>query len=152
MLEEQDIHADHDGYHREHVKHDGCRSSHRFVLLRAAERGNKGVCAMTRIVVGRSRPPGPASPEPGLTMQPAPLSDRTLAEANQAGEWTPPGAQNRGVTVWTALGSPGGPPGLEVYSGAPMQVNRSPCMFAWPSRPGMSPSTNVIPDAAAPRA
>src|SRR6516164_4274300 len=31
--EEQDVHADHDGYQREHVKHDGCLSSHRFVLL-----------------------------------------------------------------------------------------------------------------------
>jgi len=35
--EEQDVHADHDGYQYEHVKHDGCRSSHRFVLLGAAE-------------------------------------------------------------------------------------------------------------------
>jgi hypothetical protein len=60
MPEEQDIHADHDGYQREHVKHDGCRSSHRFVLLCAAERGKNGV-----------RVP----PEPGLTTQPAPLSD-----------------------------------------------------------------------------
>src|SRR5262249_45778408 len=31
--EEQDVHADHDRYQREHVKHDGCLSSHRFVLL-----------------------------------------------------------------------------------------------------------------------
>jgi len=35
--EEQDVHADHDGYQREHVKHDGCLSSHRFVLLCATE-------------------------------------------------------------------------------------------------------------------
>jgi hypothetical protein len=33
--EEQDVHADHDAYHREHVKHHDCLSSHRFVLLRA---------------------------------------------------------------------------------------------------------------------
>jgi hypothetical protein len=26
--EKQDIHADHDGYQREHVKHNGCLSSH----------------------------------------------------------------------------------------------------------------------------
>jgi hypothetical protein len=38
--EEQDVHADHDGYHREHVKHDGCPASHgrptshRFILVR----------------------------------------------------------------------------------------------------------------------
>jgi len=31
--EEQDVHADHDGYHREHVKHDGGLSSHRSFLL-----------------------------------------------------------------------------------------------------------------------
>src|SRR6266446_3454846 len=36
--EEQDVHADHDGYQREHVKHDGCLSSHRFLLLGATER------------------------------------------------------------------------------------------------------------------
>src|SRR6516162_9712489 len=35
MPEEQDIHDDHNGYHREHVKHDSCLSSHRFVLLGA---------------------------------------------------------------------------------------------------------------------
>jgi hypothetical protein len=35
--EEQDVHADHDGYQREHVKHDGCLSSHPSFLLRAAE-------------------------------------------------------------------------------------------------------------------
>jgi hypothetical protein len=35
--EEQDVHADHDGYQRKHVKRDGCLSSHRFVLLSAAE-------------------------------------------------------------------------------------------------------------------
>jgi hypothetical protein len=34
--EEQDVHDDHDGYHREHVKDDGCRSSHAFLLLRTA--------------------------------------------------------------------------------------------------------------------
>ncbi len=40
--EEQDVHADHDGYHREHVKHDGCLSSHRLVLLRARQRSKGG--------------------------------------------------------------------------------------------------------------
>jgi hypothetical protein len=35
--EEQDVHANHDGYQREHVKRDDCRSSHRFVLLCATE-------------------------------------------------------------------------------------------------------------------
>ena len=35
--EEQDVHADHDGYQREHVKHYGCLSSHRSCLLCATE-------------------------------------------------------------------------------------------------------------------
>jgi len=39
--EEQDVHADHDGHHREHVKHVGCLSSHRFLLLRATERSKR---------------------------------------------------------------------------------------------------------------
>jgi hypothetical protein len=40
--EEQDVHADHDGYQREHVKHDGYPSSHRFVLLCATKRSKSG--------------------------------------------------------------------------------------------------------------
>ena len=40
--EEQDVHADHDGYQREHIKHDGCLSSHRLVLLRVPQRGKSG--------------------------------------------------------------------------------------------------------------
>jgi len=40
--EEQDVHADHDGYQREHVEHDGCLSSHRFVLLGATEWSKNG--------------------------------------------------------------------------------------------------------------
>jgi len=35
--EEQDVHADHDAYQREHVKHDGNLSAHLAFLLRAAE-------------------------------------------------------------------------------------------------------------------
>ena len=31
--EEQDVHADHDGYHREHVKRGGYPVSHRFILV-----------------------------------------------------------------------------------------------------------------------
>src|SRR5664279_3274291 len=33
MPEEQDVHADHDGYQREHVEHDACVPSHRSILL-----------------------------------------------------------------------------------------------------------------------
>jgi hypothetical protein len=33
MPEEQDVHADHDGYQREHIKHDACLPSHRSILL-----------------------------------------------------------------------------------------------------------------------
>ena len=40
--EEQDVHADHDGYQGEHVKHDGCLSSHSFVLLCATEWSKNG--------------------------------------------------------------------------------------------------------------
>jgi hypothetical protein len=42
MPEEQDVHANHDGYHHEHVKHADCPSSHRFVLLCATEWGKSG--------------------------------------------------------------------------------------------------------------
>src|SRR6516164_8161366 len=35
--EEQEVHADHDDYQREHVKHDGYLISHPSFLLRAAE-------------------------------------------------------------------------------------------------------------------
>src|SRR5215510_3700722 len=43
--EEQDVHADHDGYQREHVKHDRCLSSHPSFLLRAAEIGS--ICPLS---------------------------------------------------------------------------------------------------------
>jgi hypothetical protein len=33
MPEEQDVHADHNGYQREHVKHNACLPSHRSTLL-----------------------------------------------------------------------------------------------------------------------
>jgi len=36
--EEQDVHADHDGHHREHVDYDGCLSSHPSHLIRATKR------------------------------------------------------------------------------------------------------------------
>ena len=41
--EKKDIHADHDAYHREHVKHDDYLSSHRSVLQRAPEAGKSGL-------------------------------------------------------------------------------------------------------------
>lgn len=40
--EEQDIHAEHDGYQREHVKYDGCLSCHPSFLVRATERSQSG--------------------------------------------------------------------------------------------------------------
>src|SRR5262249_57428524 len=43
--EEQDVHADHDGYQREQVKHDRCLSSHPSFLLRAAEIGS--ICPLS---------------------------------------------------------------------------------------------------------
>jgi hypothetical protein len=39
MPEEQDVRADHHGYHREHVEDGRNFTSHRFVLLRATTRG-----------------------------------------------------------------------------------------------------------------
>ena len=46
--EEQDVHADHDGYQREHVKHDGGRF-HRFVLVSATVWSENGTgCAEDR--------------------------------------------------------------------------------------------------------
>src|SRR6516225_10910741 len=41
--EEQDVHADHNGYQREHVKYHGRLSSHPSFLLRAAEWSELGV-------------------------------------------------------------------------------------------------------------
>ena len=38
MPEEQNIHADHHGYQREHVKHDDCMSSHASSLFRPPRR------------------------------------------------------------------------------------------------------------------
>ena len=40
--EEQDVHADHDAYQREHVKHDGNLSAHLSFLLRATEWSQSG--------------------------------------------------------------------------------------------------------------
>ena len=42
VLEEQDVHTDHDAYHREHVKYGDCLSSHRFVLLCAMKWSKSG--------------------------------------------------------------------------------------------------------------
>src|SRR5881227_3930589 len=39
--EEQDVHADHDGYQREHVKHDGYWSSHRSFLTTMCDRAEQ---------------------------------------------------------------------------------------------------------------
>ena len=48
--EEQDVHADHDGHHREHVKRDGCPVSHRFIV----------VCTMSgRLAFSHQRSPTP---------------------------------------------------------------------------------------------
>jgi hypothetical protein len=58
--EEQDVHTDHDGYQREHVKHDGCLSSHPSFLLRAAEsatvRGPRGWSVIAGQFVGQRLP------------------------------------------------------------------------------------------------
>ena len=40
--EEQDVHADHDDYQGDQLKHEGCVSSHRFVLVCAPDWGKSG--------------------------------------------------------------------------------------------------------------
>lgn len=42
VSKEQDVHADHDGDQREHVKHDGCLSSHSTILLRGVAAAGAG--------------------------------------------------------------------------------------------------------------
>ena len=56
--EEQDVHADHYAYHREHVKYGGCLSSHCFVLLCATKRSKNGVCVWCAYTA--TSLPGPA--------------------------------------------------------------------------------------------
>jgi hypothetical protein len=43
VFEEEDVHADHDGCHNEHVKRDGCLFSHCFVLQCAPQRSKSGI-------------------------------------------------------------------------------------------------------------
>jgi len=69
VLEEQDVHADHDGYQHEHAKRDGCLSSHLPFLLPATEWSKSGAGSTTLRFSGGARAgPGlPAdSPAPGL--------------------------------------------------------------------------------------
>jgi hypothetical protein len=49
--QEEDVHADHDAYHGEHVKHDGGLSSHCFVLVCAAELGERGTRQLVELLV-----------------------------------------------------------------------------------------------------
>jgi hypothetical protein len=55
--EEQDVNADHDGYQRDHVQHDGRLPPHRFVLLCATEWSKSG--AGLRSSAQRRRGHGP---------------------------------------------------------------------------------------------
>src|SRR5215475_5984539 len=52
--EEQDVHADNDGYQREHVKHDDCLSSHPAFLVRAAERSQHHAWIADEVFQGMS--------------------------------------------------------------------------------------------------
>ena len=70
--EEQDVRADHDGYQRDHVKHDDCASSHYFVLLCATEwsKSGAGCAADPRAVYPQRRqgqPPAGPGAWPGAT-------------------------------------------------------------------------------------
>jgi hypothetical protein len=42
VSEGKDVHADHEGYHREHIKYDADLSSHRLFLLCATQWGKSG--------------------------------------------------------------------------------------------------------------
>jgi hypothetical protein len=52
--EEQDVHADNDGYQRERVKHDGCLSSHPAFLVLAAEQSQRDVWRQSRSRISAS--------------------------------------------------------------------------------------------------
>src|SRR5262249_3895131 len=52
--EEQDVHADNDGYQREHVKHDDCLSSHPAFLVRAAEWNQRHAWIANEVFLGMS--------------------------------------------------------------------------------------------------
>ena len=58
VLEEQDVHADHDSYQCEHVKHDGCLFSHSSLLLRPANRRDEEAttCRQRLLSAERLRP------------------------------------------------------------------------------------------------
>jgi hypothetical protein len=63
--EEQDVHADHDGYQCQHVKHGDCPFSHPSLLLRAALLVN-----LTGLSVGPSRSSGPPACRQSTPMPP----------------------------------------------------------------------------------
>ena len=57
--EEQDVHADHDGYHREHVKRGGYPVSHRFILVSTRPAGlSVQTAPHTSTVLSRGRGAG----------------------------------------------------------------------------------------------
>jgi hypothetical protein len=64
--EEQEVYADHDGYQHEHVKHGGCLSSHRFLLLGAANPSKSGAGFSERLL----REKKPAAQQRGLSGTP----------------------------------------------------------------------------------
>jgi hypothetical protein len=120
MSEEQDVHADHDGYQREHVKHDGCPFSHLSLLLRVALLVN-----LTGLSVGPSRSPGPPAPTPGahrdLDMVREIVGHGDIEVTMTIYAHTSPGEIRRGVWLLTRGGQGRG-------SCAPV---RSPCIVAW---------------------
>jgi hypothetical protein len=99
--EEQDIHADHDGYQRERVQHDGGLSSHRFCLLFATERSKSGAGLSETLARERNRhdqgrerahtreqpwaqtrgPGGQHASDSGWSPSPAELADQLIAAA-----------------------------------------------------------------------
>jgi hypothetical protein len=90
MPEEQYVHADHDGYRREHVKQDACLPSHRSTLLledrvatpdEAADRQRVGCFAHD--VIGGMAPDPPGSSPLVKAHRPSvgPLRSRVMANA-----------------------------------------------------------------------
>jgi hypothetical protein len=60
--EEQDVHDDHDGYHREHVQRDSCLPSHRSVLLLQCSGARSAPSQRNRVVHCRNQAAGDRAP------------------------------------------------------------------------------------------
>ena len=91
--EEQDIYADHDAYHREHVKRGGYPVSHRFILVPTRRPGRRAC---------RAAPTAPAShllPSPAAAPSPATSIHRLFVVEDGGNAVTSPPGQGFGAPV-----------------------------------------------------